>query len=681
MITIVTNLRLWKKLLLVFVIFSIPILALGHGMLSIVREQVAFAAREIVGTKLLAPILELSHEISDFQVELVSYRNTPSPDAQRRAAEGAATVRTLVTTVRSQLTNRSEALNLHPETSSFAQFEQSLNRLLAMVDTKAEIDSAHFRQTNRALRDLIVEISDHSNLTLDPALDSYYLFDILAQIAPAHLADLGQAELLSLNARGNPGFAVELARIDAFLEELGETRLQGSLGRSLAADADFFGTSPSLQSSLSTNFEEYLSQLRELRRSNALLIRGELEQALPDYSERIHQTQRAAIKLFNAVARELGILLEMRIAEHNTLERNAWISCLVGLLLIPLLTWVTIRGITRPVAALIQVAEAVAQNGDLSREVQISSNDEIGLLGVSLNSMVKSLRRMIQQIQLSGRLVQGSATNISATAKQQQATASEIAATTLQIEATSKEISATSAQLSSTMKEVHHVAEETSSLANTGKEGIERMGDTMQRISEACISISQKLSVLNEKASKINTVVTTINKIADQTNLLSLNAAIEAEKAGEVGRGFSVVASEIRRLADQTAVSTFDIETMVKEMQSAVAAGVMGIDRFADEVRRGVGEVQAVGSHLGTIISRVQTLTPRFELVNEGMASQALGARQITDGLSQLSEAAQQTAESLRQSNLSLEQLKEASSVLHAGVEQFKLEDSQNAAS
>src|SRR6266699_6172202 len=100
------------------------------------------------------------------------------------------------------------------------------------------------------------------------------------------------------------------------------------------------------------------------------------------------------------------------------------------------------------------------------------------------------------------------------------------------------------------------------------------------------------LTAIQERAHDITTVVTTITKVADQTNLLSLNAAIEAEKAGEYGLGFAVVATEIRRLADQTAVATFDIEQMVKEILSAVSAGVMGMDKFSEEVRRGMQDVQ-----------------------------------------------------------------------------------------
>jgi methyl-accepting chemotaxis protein WspA len=167
--------------------------------------------------------------------------------------------------------------------------------------------------------------------------------------------------------------------------------------------------------------------------------------------------------------------------------------------------------------------------------------------------------------------------------------------------------------------------------------------------------------------------VTTITKVADQTNLLSLNAAIEAEKAGEYGRGFSVVAVEIRRLADQTAVATYDIEQMVKEIQSAVSAGVMGMDKFSEEVRRGVHEIQEVSNQLSQIIQQVQALAPRVEAVNEGMQAQSAGAEQITQSLAQLSEAAQQTVESLRQSGAAIDGLNHVSNLLRAGVAKFKL--------
>src|SRR6185295_1955782 len=189
------------------------------------------------------------------------------------------------------------------------------------------------------------------------------------------------------------------------------------------------------------------------------------------------------------------------------------------------------------------------------------------------------------------------------------------------------------------------------------QEGLNRMDGTMRQIIDASATISSKLGLLNEKASNISSVVTTINKIADHTNLLSLNAAIEAEKAGEHGRGFAVVATESRRLADHTAVATYDIEQMVKEIQSAVAAGVMGMDNFSEEVRRGMHDARQVGGQLSQVIQQVQALAPRVESVNDGMQAQASGAEQITQALAQLSEAAQQTVDSLRQSGVAIDEL------------------------
>ncbi len=331
-----------------------------------------------------------------------------------------------------------------------------------------------------------------------------------------------------------------------------------------------------------------------------------------------------------------------------------------------------LTAMTRPLNRLVQTLERM-RHGDFTERLDLKRNDEFGVLSNGLNRLADDLSELVGHVQRSGIQVNTTATEISATARQQQSTAHEIAATTAQIGATSKQISATSKELVKTMNEVNQVAEQTARLAGSGQNAISRMEATMRQIMEASGSITAKLAVLSEKTTNINSVVTTITKVADQTNLLSLNAAIEAEKAGEYGLGFAVVAMEIRRLADQTAVATYDIEKMVKEMQSSVSAGVMGMDKFSEEAKRGVEEIQQVSTHLGQIINQVQTLTPRFQTVNEGMHAQAHGAQQISETLTQLTEAAQQTAESLRQSNTAIEQLNGAARSLQTSVARFKL--------
>ena len=331
------------------------------------------------------------------------------------------------------------------------------------------------------------------------------------------------------------------------------------------------------------------------------------------------------------------------------------------------------RAINGPLKRLLEVMDRL-RLGDFSQRMPAERRDEFGLLAEGFNRMVDEVTGLVGQVQASGIQVNTSLTEIAATSKQQQATASEIAATTIQIGATSKEISATSRELVRTMGEVSTVAEQTASLAGAGQSGLAKMEETMHQVTEAATSISAKLAVLNDRASNINQVVTTITKVADQTNLLSLNAAIEAEKAGEYGRGFAVVATEIRRLADQTAVATYDIEQMVKEIQTAISAGVMGMDKFSEEVRHGMQNVEQVGAQLSQIIQQVQALAPEFETVNDGMQAQATGAEQISQALLQLTEAAQQTVESLQQSSSAIDDLSLVSIGLRSSVAKFKLE-------
>ncbi|CAM2155252.1 methyl-accepting chemotaxis protein WspA [Paraburkholderia tropica] len=331
------------------------------------------------------------------------------------------------------------------------------------------------------------------------------------------------------------------------------------------------------------------------------------------------------------------------------------------------------RAITRPMGRLVEVHDAMRM-GNLSQRLELGRKDEFGVLEDGFNRMSDELASLVAQAQKSSLQVTTSVAEVAATSKEQQATASETAATTTEIGATSREIFATARDLVRTMGEVATVAEQSASLATTSQSGLTHMEDTMRSVMEAAGSVNAKLAILNEKAVSINQVVATITKVADQTNLLSLNAAIEAEKAGEYGRGFAVVATEIRRLADQTAVATYDIEQTVKEIQSAVSAGVMGMDKFAEEVRRGMHDVQLVGGQLSQIIGAVQTLAPRFQVVNDGMQAQATSAEQITQALIQLSEAAQQTAESLRQSSQAIDNLTLVANELRTGVSRFRIE-------
>ncbi|MFW0755663.1 methyl-accepting chemotaxis protein [Pseudomonas sp. H11T01] len=348
------------------------------------------------------------------------------------------------------------------------------------------------------------------------------------------------------------------------------------------------------------------------------------------------------------------------------------VSLLVAVFAAGLCGLLLMRAIMAPMNRIVQILD-IMRTGDLSKRLNLERKDEFGAVETGFNDMMTELTSLVSQAQRSSVQVTTSVTEIAATSKQQQATATETAATTTEIGATSREIAATSRDLVRTMTEVSTAADQASVLAGSGQQGLARMEETMHSVMGAADLVNAKLAILNEKAGNINQVVVTIVKVADQTNLLSLNAAIEAEKAGEYGRGFAVVATEVRRLADQTAVATYDIEQMVREIQSAVSAGVMGMDKFSEEVRRGMSEVQQVGEQLSQIIHQVQALAPRVLMVNEGMQAQATGAEQINHALVQLGDASSQTVESLRQASFAIDELSQVAVGLRGGVSRFKV--------
>lgn len=312
-----------------------------------------------------------------------------------------------------------------------------------------------------------------------------------------------------------------------------------------------------------------------------------------------------------------------------------------------------------------------AASGDLTGRIEITGADAIGQLGHGLDRMFDNLRGLLNNVQKAGIQVTTSATEIAASAKQQEATGIEQAQTSIEILSTTKEISANTIELLKTMEDATAVADYTTSATAEAQNNLKRMDGTMQHMVSATDSINAKLAALSEKASNINSVLITITKVADQTNILSLNAAIEAEKAGDAGRGFSVVATEIRRLADQTSVSTWDIEQMLKEMQSAVSASVMGMDKFSEEIRRSVGEVRQVTDQLSGVMDQVQKLAPQFDAVLQGMQSQAVGAQQISETMMQLNDATQQTVESLKATSEAVHQLQYAAGDLQTSVSNF----------
>ena len=343
----------------------------------------------------------------------------------------------------------------------------------------------------------------------------------------------------------------------------------------------------------------------------------------------------------------------------------------IGTALALLIGFLFFRGLVGRVTTAAAAATAVA-GGDLTLKIESNVKDESGVLIGAIRTMVQSLVALVMNLKGSSVDLISTANEVAAAAQSQKEFNTHFGASTSQIAASINEISATSRELLATMHEVNEATSQAAAVADQGRSDLDRMEETMQHLSSATGSISSKLGIIAERASNIGTVVTTINKVAEQTNLLSLNAAIEAEKAGEYGLGFSVIAREIRRLADQTAIATLDIERIVGEMQSSVSSGVMEMDRFGEQVRNGVSEATQLGEQLGAIIQSVEKLRPRFESAHDGMQAQVVGASQINEAMLRLREAALVSEESANGLNGNAEQLLQAIDGLKLAISRFR---------
>jgi methyl-accepting chemotaxis protein WspA len=286
----------------------------------------------------------------------------------------------------------------------------------------------------------------------------------------------------------------------------------------------------------------------------------------------------------------------------------------------------------------------------------------VGGVGVALMAVLilRIASRIVSRVRMVTVSITSTATEMAGSSRQQEEVAQGFGASSSEIAAAVRQITTTGSELVRKMEQLSSAASESARHATEGREGLHGMGQTMQQLAAATGNVAERLAAINEKASSINAIVDTITKVADQTNLLSVNAAIEAEKAGESGRGFLVVAREIRRLADQTAAATLDIETTVRQMQTAVSGGVMEMDRFSDQVRRGVENVGDVGLRLTQVIDRVGGVESRFGEVTEGMQSQVQGADQIRQAMDALAQNASRAREATGEFALAASTLKES---------------------
>jgi methyl-accepting chemotaxis protein/hemerythrin len=354
-----------------------------------------------------------------------------------------------------------------------------------------------------------------------------------------------------------------------------------------------------------------------------------------------------------------------------------WISIFMVVAIVAglLLGIMAARAITAQLRRLAGDAERVA-TGDLGVDVQFDSNDEVGKLAESFEKMVNSLREMIGMLADTSSQVAESAESMNANADNMARGAENVASQSITVATASEEMSATSGDIAQNCQLAAESAQRANSAAEQGGQIVENSIAVMHRIAERVQASAKTVEELGKRSDQIGSIISTIEDIADQTNLLALNAAIEAARAGEQGRGFAVVADEVRALAERTTKATKEIGLMIKAIQQETISAVSAMEDGVREVEQGTGEAARSGEALRKIQDEINALNLQVQQIATAAEEQTATTSEISNSMHQITDVAQDTVEGSRSTATEAQQMARLSDELQRLVGQFRLSES-----
>ena len=423
---------------------------------------------------------------------------------------------------------------------------------------------------------------------------------------------------------------------------------------------------------------------------------------------------RGRIYAFQKVEDLNGFLVsEADSSEFLSPLRNVfWMTSLASLLVLIIgfyLAYILAGNLTKPLSRLGKYARKISE-GEISEKVALASGDEVGILaeafdsmhqnftllarqaqkiasgdfslrvifpgpfGKAINAMVTNLREMTGQSQEAASRIGRSSSEIVSAAQQQASGAAQQAASVSETTATMEELSTTARQIVENSNAVTAVAEETLRSAEEGQDFMEESTKSMVLMRSKTEESAEKILRLGQKSQQIGEVIDIINEIAIETKMLSLNAAIEAAKAGEAGKGFSVVAGEIRRLAEDVVKSTGTIRDVLLEIQSAANASVLAAEENVKGVEEGEVRLNKVRDALENIIAMAEQTAESARQISVATNQQKEASEQVVNTMREISKVAQQTAAASKNTISSASDLNRLADELKSRVSEFKIE-------
>jgi methyl-accepting chemotaxis protein len=487
--------------------------------------------------------------------------------------------------------------------------------------------------------------------------------EILTQVS-SHLKDAETGQrgyLLTGEERYLEPYQAALKTIDGTVQNL----------RELTADnRDHQKRLVALQSLTAAKLAE-LAETIALRRLHG--ERAAVQVVLTDKGKNVMDEIR---KLIGTMDEEESELLRQRDLRAKSTARFATSAMIFGgLLLLVLVSTVGVliqRSITLPLAAFMQFVARVGE-GDLTHQAKTSSADELGELAQHLDQMVAGLKDVAMQTRSATENLNSAASEILASTQQQAASTGEQAAALQQTATTMEEVTQSGAQISERAKQVAASAEATSAASHAGLQAVESTNRTMEAIREQAEAVAENVVSLSERTQAVGEIISTVNDLAEQSHLLALNAAIEAAAAGEHGRSFAVIASEVKNLADQSREATVQVRSILGDIQKGINSSVMLTEEAVKRVESGKQQADVADRTIRAMTENIQQSVQAFQQIVAGANQQQIGFAQVMQAVRDIGQASQQTASSTQQLEKAAMNLTTLAQQLQKAVERYRV--------
>lgn len=318
------------------------------------------------------------------------------------------------------------------------------------------------------------------------------------------------------------------------------------------------------------------------------------------------------------------------------------------------------KQIANPLQEMQEVVEYVA-DGDLTRTVQVKSDDEVGKVAKALNSTITRVSEAMS-------LVANATDELAGTSQEMAAASEEVSASIEEVASTTNHFSSALDLMNNNAQSMEEAAQNISEQALQGESAIEEINKHMSALRDTTMAMSSDVANLGTLSGEVGRIVDVIGAIADQTNLLALNAAIEAARAGEHGRGFAVVADEVRQLAEQSFAATLEITSLIGQIQGGISSTVTGMENSASEAEQAMNSVEESGQLLRNILSAVEGIVGQVQELSAGIEESNSGGHEIAS-------ASEEQAASIQQVASSAQDLTDMGLRLQELVRHFKLQD------